>query len=164
MARLFTLLSYFHFCLASTLLIVAALVVPENAFADTGDCADYCQKKCATNSDPYTCGMSCNSYCNNSCDNCKYFPQDKTNCEIDCAYGNAQKKDCITDMKNDLTCNGPDCNTLSVPPNGTICVSAKLEATGIKCLTTNPCAACSCKIQEVKIAGDVKGKICLCWR
>ena len=87
MARFCACMSWFLFCLTPTLITVAALAVPEDAFAETGDCADYCQKKCATNSDPYTCGMSCNSYCGSSCDNCKFYPQDQTNCEIDCAYG-----------------------------------------------------------------------------
>src|SRR5713226_850219 len=71
MARLFSLLASFHVCLAMALITIAALAVPEKAFADPGACYDACISACGTDA---TCALAC-------CDCCGEDPVCRNDCD-----------------------------------------------------------------------------------
>jgi hypothetical protein len=176
MAKLDALLAWFFTSLGYALVGFAILIVPADAFAAyNGECVN-CQNSstpsqcasdwCSTFKDDLAARCQC---CNNACGDdaecLKRCAEEACGGDVECAVNCLQEKgkQCITDKKMDLTCNGPDCNTLGVPPMGTVCVSADLDPMKFKCLTTKLCDACKCGVRDVMI-GEVKAKICICWK
>ena len=81
MARFCACMSWFLFCLTPTLITVAALAVPENAFAVYAECQRWCGTQYSDPTDVENCSMYC-SMCG-----CDSLPeQDRPNCLTSCGF------------------------------------------------------------------------------
>lgn len=124
MVRVYAFLAWFHICLAMVLGTVAALVVPETAFAQTTSCSDGCKLTCLG-------------------------PQGErmqpcyTDCMAKCCAGCGTDKACVDDCSNNFRTDcSTECTAHTVGSEGwNNCMSECLQR-GI-----DPCekAKCFCK-------------------
>lgn len=146
MGRLYKLLSWFFFLLTPVLGTVAALAVPENAFADYPGCMAMCKALCADTSYPAGCETYCSAGCTD-CDSCNVYTGDQYDwCMIGCDHfydycrasgcsGSATYNPCKVNDNDQNACKGICCAN-SPNPNGALPCTCQW--------TSGPPTSCNC--------------------
>jgi len=148
MIRFTSLSGWFFTCLGFALMVVSALAVPPNAFADAGsDCAEYCSSQPPGSPEEYwQCLADCCSWdeacCQSACDG-----------GTECMDGCTGTK-CL-EVPQSRACDDKCYLRLKVVDKKLV-IDCYDGGTGkATCLTTAKCKACQCKLIITEVKGEM---------